>query len=79
MVQLSHPYITGKTIATIYTFVGKVRSLLIHMFYRSVIAFLPWSKASFNFMARVMFCSDLGAQENSLSLLSLFPLLFAMK
>ena len=39
MVQLSHPYMTpGKTIAlTIWTFVGKVRSLLF-------IAFLPRSK-----------------------------------
>ena len=46
MVQLSHPYITtGKTIAlTIWTFVGKVTSLLFNMLSRSVTAFLPRSK-----------------------------------
>ena len=45
MVQLSHPYmITGKTIAlTIWTFVGKVMSLLFNMLSRLVIAFLPRS------------------------------------
>ena len=43
MVQLSHPYMTtGKTIAlTIWTFVGKVKSLLFDMLSRFVIAFLP--------------------------------------
>ena len=43
IVQLSHPYmITGKTIAlTIWTFVGKVMSLLFHKLSRFVIAFLP--------------------------------------
>ena len=43
MVQLSHPYMTlGKTVAlTRWTFVGKVMSLLFHMFSRFVIAFLP--------------------------------------
>ena len=45
-VQLSHLYMTtGKTIAlTIWTFVGKVMSLLFKMLSRSVIAFLPRSK-----------------------------------
>ena len=40
--QLSHPYMTiGKTIAlTIWTFVGKVTSLLSNMLSRLV--FLPW-------------------------------------
>ena len=43
MVQLSHPY--GKTIAlTIWTFVGKVMSLVFNMLSRFVIAFLPRSK-----------------------------------
>ena len=44
--QLSHPYMTtGKTIAlTIWTFVGKVMSLLFNMLSRMVIAFLPRSK-----------------------------------
>ena len=45
MVQFSHPYMTtGKTIAlTIWTFVGKVMTLLFNM-PRLVIAFLPRSK-----------------------------------
>ena len=45
-VQLSHPYMTtGKTIAlNIWTFVGKVMSLLFNMLSRFVIAFLPRSK-----------------------------------
>ena len=46
MVQLSHPYMTtGKNIAfTIWTFVGKVMSLLYNMLSRFIIAFLPRSK-----------------------------------
>ena len=46
MVQLSHLYMTtGKTIAlTIWTFVGKVMSLLFNMLSRLVTAFLPGSK-----------------------------------
>ena len=46
IVQLSHPYMTiGKTIAlTIWTFVGKVMSLLFNMLSRLVITFLPRSK-----------------------------------
>ena len=46
MVQLSHPYMTtGKTIVlTIWTFVGKVMSLLFNMLSGFVIAFLPRSK-----------------------------------
>ena len=46
MVQPSYPYMTmGKTIAlTIWTFVGKVLSLLFNMLSRFVIAFLPRSK-----------------------------------
>ena len=43
MVQLSHPYMTtGKTKAlTIWTFVGKLMSLLFNMLFKFVIAFLP--------------------------------------
>ena len=65
MVQLSHPYmITGKTIALmIWTFFGKVMSLLFNTLSRFVIAFLPRSK-SFNFVIAVTICSDFGAQEN---------------
>ena len=46
MVQPSHPYMTtGKNIAlTIWTFVGKVMSLLFKMLSRLVITFLPRSK-----------------------------------
>ena len=45
IVQLSHPYITGKTIAlTRWTFVDKVMSLLFNMLSRLVITFLPRSK-----------------------------------
>ena len=45
MVQLSHPYMTGKTIAlTIWTFVDEVMYLLFNMLSRLVIAFLPRSK-----------------------------------
>ena len=46
IVQLSHPYMTtGKTTAlTIWTFVGKVMSLVFNMLSRLVIAFLPRSK-----------------------------------
>ena len=45
-VQLSHPYMTtGKTIAlTRRTFVGKVMYLLLNMFFRLVITFLPRRK-----------------------------------
>ena len=45
-VQLSHPYMTtGKTIAlTIWTFIGKVISLLFNMLSRLVITLLPRSK-----------------------------------
>ena len=46
MVQLSHLNMTtGKTIAlTIWTFVGKVMSLLFNMLSKFVIVFLPRSK-----------------------------------
>ena len=46
IVQLSHLYMTtGKTIAlAIWTFVGKVTSLIFNMLSRFVIAFLPRSK-----------------------------------
>ena len=49
MVQLSHPHTTiGKTIAlTIWTFVGKVMSLLFNMLSRFIIAFLPRIKHLF--------------------------------
>ena len=59
IVQLSHPYMTNeKTIAlTVWTFVGKVMSLLINTLFRLVIAFLPRSKSP----SEVTICSDYGA------------------
>ena len=66
-VQLSHPYMTtGKIIAlTRWTFVGKVISVLFNMLsIRFVIAFFTKEQVSFNFMAAVTICSDVGAQEN---------------
>ena len=76
MVQLSHPYMTTKkTIAlTIWIFAGKVISLLFNRLSRFVMAFLPRSKASFNFMTIVTIHSDFGAQENSLLLFPSFPI-----
>ena len=63
MVQLSQPYVTSeKTIALIiWTFVGKVMSLLFNTLSRFVIAFLPRSKC-LHFMAAVTIHSDFGAQ-----------------
>ena len=67
--QLSHPYmILGKIIAlTILTFVGKVISLLFNILSRFVIAFFFKDQASFNCMAAVTICSDLGDQEKKIS------------
>ena len=81
IVQLSHPYrTTGKTIAlTVQTFVGKVMSLLFNMLSRLVIAFLPRSKRLFTFVAAVTVQWFWSPREWSLSLLPLFPHLFAMK
>ena len=82
MVQLSHPYkTTGKTIAlTIWTFIGKVMSLLFNMLSRLVIAFLPRSERlliSWLKSASAVILEPL--KIKSLSLFPLFPHLFAMK
>ena len=68
MVQLSHPYMTiGKTMAlTLRIFVSKVMSLLFNTLLRFVIAILPRSKASSNFVAAVTIHSDFGALENEI-------------
>ena len=63
---------------TILTFVGKVMSLLFDMLSEFVIAFLQGAR-SFDFKAAVTIHSDFGVQEMSLSSLSLFPYLFAIK
>ena len=67
MVQLSHPYvITGKTITlTIWTFVGKVISLVINIL-SSCYSFSSKEQASFNFMTAVTIYSDFGAQVNKI-------------
>ena len=65
MVQLSHPYMTNeKTVAvTIWTFVGKLMSLLFNMLSRFVITFSPRSKSDFELGLKVI-GSDIG-HENS--------------
>ena len=49
MVQLSHPYMTTRKTKTltIWTFIGKVMSLLFNTLFRFVISFLPGSKCLF--------------------------------
>ena len=82
MVQLSHPYmITGKTIAlTIQTFLSKVMSLLFVMLSRVCCGFPSKKQVSSNFTGTVTVCSDFWSPvRENLSLLLLFPLLFAMK
>ena len=68
MIQLSHPHMTtGKTIAlTVWTFVGKVMSLLFKTLSSIDIAILSRSKTSFNYMAAVTICSDSGVEENEI-------------
>ena len=81
IVQLSHPYMTtGKTIAlTIWTFVGKIMSLLFNMLSIGY-TFSSKEQVSFNFMAAVTICSDFWSPRKlSLLLFPLFPHLFAMK
>ena len=73
---------TGKTIAlTIYTFGGKVISLLFNMLSRFFIVFLPRSKClliSWLQSLSAVILEPKGEKKISL-LLPLFPLLFAMK
>ena len=66
MVPLSHLYMTtGKTITlTIWTFVGKVMSLLFSMLFKFIIAFLPRSTCLFISGLQLTIHSDFGAQEN---------------
>ena len=79
LVQLSHPYMTtGKTIAlNIWTFVGKVMSLLFNMLSRLVIALLPRSKHLL--ISWLQSPSAMILEPQNLSLFPLFPHLFAMK
>ena len=68
MVQFSYLYMTtGKTIASsIWTFVGKVMSLLFDMLFRFVIAFLQRSKCLLVSWLQSLVHSNFGAQENKI-------------
>ena len=81
MVQLSHPYLTTRnTIAlTIWTFVGKVMSLLLNMLSRLVITFLPRSKRLLISWLKSPSAVILEPPKESLMLFPLFPHLFPMK
>ena len=79
-VQLSQLYTpTGKTIAlTIRITVSRVTSLL----FNTVLvchSFPAKKQSSTDFMAAVTICSDFRAQEEEISLVPPFPLLYAMK
>ena len=80
MLQLSHPYMTaGKTIAlTIWTFVGKVMSLLLDtVAYHS---FSSKEQVFFNFTVAVTIHSYFGAQQSkTCHCFHFFSHLFAMK
>ena len=78
--SFSHLYrTTGKTIAlTIWTLVAKLcLCFSIHCLGLSQLLFQ--GPSTFDFVAAVTISSDFGAQENSLSLFPILPLLFAMK
>ena len=81
MVQLSHPSVTiGKTIAlTIWTFVGKVMSLLFNMLSRWVIGFLPKSKTLFISCLQSPSTVILEAKKIKPVTVSIFPHLFTVK
>ena len=80
MVQLSYPYTTtGKTTTVIiWTFVDKVTSLLLNMVSGFVIAFLPRSKHLFISWWQSLSLVILEPKKENLSLLPLFPHLYAM-
>ena len=60
--------ITKKYIAlTIWTFVGKVTSLLLNILSRFLIDFLTTSQGSFHFMVAVNVHSDFGAQVKKIT------------
>ena len=77
MVQLSHPYIsTGKTIAfALWTFVGKVMSLLFNVLSMFVIAFLSRSKHLLISWLQSLFSEIFGDQEEKIChCLNIFPI-----
>ena len=79
MVQLSYPYMTvGKTIAVIvWTFVGKVMSLLFNTLSRFIIVFLPRSLliSWLQSLSTVI----LEPKKIKSATVSIFPYLFVMK
>ena len=81
MVQLAHLYLTpGKTIAlTIWTFVGKMMSLLFNTFPRFVIAFLPRSQHLLISWLQSPSTVILEPKKIKSVTVSIFPHLFAVK
>ena len=81
MVQFSHPCMTiGQTIAlTIWTFVGKVMSLFLHLLSRFTIHFLPRSKHLLISWLRSSSAVILEPPKLKSVTVSLFTHLFAMK
>ena len=81
MIQLSHPYMTtGKTTSlTIWTFVGKVMSLLFNMLSRFVIALFPRSKHRLISWLQSLSTVILEPKKVNSVTVSPFPLLFAME
>ena len=81
MVQFSNPYMTtGKTIALmIWTFAGKVMSLLFNMLSRFVMAFLARSKCLLISWLQSLSAVILEPKILIKSLFPLFPHLFAIK
>ena len=75
MVQLSHPYsTTGKTIAlAMWTFVGKVISLVFNTLSRFCHSFPSSEQVSLDFMATVTVHSNLGANKTKSVIASTFP------
>ena len=75
IIQLSHPYITAKTIAlTRQTFVGKVMSLLFNMLSRLVITFLPRSKGLLILWLQSLSAVILERESRSVVSDSLYPM-----
>ena len=76
MVQISHPYLTtGKTIVlTVWTFVGKVMSLLFDTLSRFVIDFLPRSKCLLNSYLQSPSAMILEPKKIKSATVSTFPL-----
>ena len=81
MAQLSHQYMTtGNTIALImWTFIGKIMSLLFNMLSRLVIAFLPRSKRLLMSWLNLPSAVILDPQNKVFHCFPLFPHLLAIK